>query len=101
MLFRKLQLDTRHAVTELFIVVAGVMIALAADGWLQSRGDRSLERRYLDGLITDLQADTAELNSNIRVAEERARLGHHVLSAMSGDTVLDPGYLATAVERVM
>jgi len=101
MQYRKLQLDARYAVSELLIVVAGVMIALAADGLLQERADRSVEREYLLGLAADLAADTAEISNTLRLAAERAALGHMVLRAMDSDTVLAPNDLATAVERVM
>lgn len=50
MLFRKLRLDWRYAIGELVIVVAGVLIALAADGWSGRQQDRVLELRYLHGL---------------------------------------------------
>lgn len=101
MLFRKLELDWRYAVGELFIVVAGVMIALAADGWLKDKSDHALEREYLVALAADLASDTAELSTNIALAARRAELGQDVLLAMAGDTVLDPAYLAVAVERAM
>ncbi len=101
MLFRKLELDWRYAVGEFFIVVAGVLIALAADGWLNDQADRALEDEYLVALATDLASDTAELNTTVMLAARRAELGQHVLRAMTGDTVLEPAYLATAVERSM
>ena len=99
MLFRKLSLDWRYAISELAIVVAGVMIALAADGWSQRRADRELEQRYIDDLIVDLRSDTAQLRIAIELAESRAALGHAALRAMDGDTVLTPGELVVAVER--
>lgn len=43
MLLRKLELDWRYGLGEFFVVVTGVMIALAADGWLQDRSDQALE----------------------------------------------------------
>lgn len=43
MLFRKQRLDWRYGITELVIVVAGVLIALAADGWSKRQADRALE----------------------------------------------------------
>ncbi|TFG66423.1 MAG: hypothetical protein E4H28_01980 [Gemmatimonadales bacterium] len=101
MLLRRLKLDWRYGLGEFLIVVAGVMMALAADGWIHDRADRALEARYLEDLATDLASDTAEINYTISLAAQRAELGHHVLQAMAGDTVLEPVYLATAVERVM
>ena len=101
MLFRKLNLDWRYAITELVIVIAGVLIALAADGCAEQRSERELERRYLTDLATDLGADTTEVNNVIALAESRALLGHAVLRAIDEDTVLNAGELAAAVERQM
>lgn len=99
MLFRKLRLDWRYGITELVIVVAGVLIALAADGWSQRQADRALELRYLNDLVVDLTSDTAQLRAAIDLAETRAALGHAVLRAADGDTVLSPSDLVVALER--
>lgn len=99
MLYRKLNLDWRYAISELVIVATGVLIALAADGWSQGQADRALEQLYLGDLVVDLQSDTAQLSTVITLAETRADLGHAVLRAMDGDTVLTPTELAVALER--
>ena len=84
MLFRKLRLDWRYGISELVIVVAGVLIALAADGWSKRQADRVLELRYLNDLVVDLKSDTAQLRAAIDLAETRAALGHAVLRAFNG-----------------
>ncbi len=99
MRFRQLKLDWRYGIGELFIVVAGVLIALAADGWAQGKADRSLEQSYLEDLVVDLQADTAQLRTAIELASDRAALGHAVLRVMDGDTVLSPPDFVVALER--
>jgi hypothetical protein len=99
MLFEKVGLNWRHTLGELAIVVAGVFIALSADGWAQQRADRALERGYISDLGTDLRSDTAQLSIAIALAESRAALGHAVLRAIDGDTVLAPGDLVVALER--
>ena len=99
MLFRKLKLDWRYGLSELVIVVTGVLIALAAEGRVRSGAERTLERQYLADLATDLRSDTAQLTASIDLAEERAALGHAVLKAMVGDTTLAPEELVVAVER--
>jgi len=99
MLFRKLRLDWRYAISELVIVIAGVMIALAADGWARGRADRALERQYLDDLAVDLRSDTVQVRAAMTLADSRAALGHAVLRAMDGDTVLTPPQLVVALER--
>lgn len=99
MLFRELRLDWRYGITELLIVVAGVLIALGADQWVRGRADIALELRYLEDLAIDLRSDTAQLTAAIDLAESRATLGHSVLRAVDGDTVLSPEQLVVAAER--
>jgi hypothetical protein len=99
MLFRKLRLDWRYAISELIIVVAGVLIALGADQWIRGRADFALEDRYLHDLAVDLQSDTVQLSAAIALASSRAELGHAVLRAIDGDTVLTPSDLVISLER--
>ena len=40
MLWRKFKLDWKYAIGELFIVVAGVLLALAIDQWNERRLER-------------------------------------------------------------
>lgn len=96
---KKASLDWRHIIAELAIVVVGVLIALTAAEWIQQRADRVLERRYISDLVEDLRSDTAQLRTAIELAESRAELGHAVLRAMDGDTVLAPSEFVVALER--
>ncbi len=99
MLFRKLRLDWKYGLSELVIVVTGVLIALAADGWADSRADRALETQYIFGLVRDLQSDTAQIREAITLSEKRARSARDVLAAINGDSNLAPNELAIAVEE--
>lgn len=45
--------------TELVVIVAGVLIALAADRWNQSRADRALEAAYLGRFVEEIAGDSA------------------------------------------
>ena len=46
---------------ELFVIVVGVLVALAVDDVMQSRTDRELEAHLLERLTDDLVADEADL----------------------------------------
>ncbi len=81
MLFRKLQLNWKYGVSELLIVVAGVLIALYADDWRQGRADRELERNLLERLSVDLAADAADL----AIAQTMVARRLLVLNALTGD----------------
>jgi len=71
MLFRKEKLNWRYGLSELLIVVAGVLIALAADGWLERRNLRVAERASLSRLADDMQVDINDISGNLA----RTRLG--------------------------
>jgi len=47
-----------RVVTELVVIVVGVLIALAADRWNEARSDRVSEASYLARLIEEIRADS-------------------------------------------
>jgi hypothetical protein len=47
-----------RAISEFLLIVAGVLTALAADGWRDERAEIRLEQEYLVRLTQDLQVDT-------------------------------------------
>ena len=49
-----------RVVAEVAIIVVGVLIALAAEGWREAASDRDLTQAYLAGLAADLRLDSAE-----------------------------------------
>lgn len=50
---------------ELALVVIGILIALAVDGWMDERHERKTEKIYLEMLVSDLQQIAVELNEQI------------------------------------
>ena len=50
---------------ELILVVAGILIALAIDGWNADREDRRSERAYLELLVRDLGQIESQLQEQI------------------------------------
>ncbi len=44
---------------EIVVIVAGVLLALAADRWNQDRADRLLEAAYLDRFVSDIKRDSS------------------------------------------
>ncbi len=57
MRWRFLRLDWGYAIGEFIIVVAGVLIALAVDGWNDDRVNRLQEAELVERLISDLERD--------------------------------------------
>ena len=99
MLFRKLKLNWRYGLSELLIVVLGVYIALAADGWLQQREDRVTEHEYIERMVQDLHLDTASISNIMTQTEKRAGYGQAILIAYdSGQRSGSPSDFIQAVE---
>jgi hypothetical protein len=73
-----------HVLLELALVVAGILIALAIDGWIDSRHDARLERQYLELLVRDLNRDLGTLDDVLRFEHaqvEAAALAYRALRA--------------------
>jgi hypothetical protein len=69
---------------EFTLIVVGVLVALAADGWMERLRDKGLERQYLSALRDALQADTAALASGIRFSSTRSASVNTVLEVLDG-----------------
>ena len=57
---------------DLAIVVLGIFIGLQASLWVQARQDRDTERRYLERLLGDTDANVRALEQGIAVNDRRA-----------------------------
>ena len=99
MLFRRLKLDWRYGISELLIVVCGVLIALAAEGWRQDLQDRSSEREYVERLRRDIAVDTVTLSSVMEQTRERAAYATSVIRVFdTGEAFHPPEEFVRAVE---
>jgi hypothetical protein len=61
-----------HVVIELALLVAGILIALAVDGWIDDRRDARLERQYLELLSRELDRDIKVLEETLAFEEAQA-----------------------------
>src|SRR5687767_12197700 len=66
--------DWVAVVTDLVIVVLGIVIGLQASQWVQTRQDVETERRYLKRLLADNDANVRALEQAIRVNDRRAAI---------------------------
>ena len=62
----------RYAVGELFLIVIGVSIALAATSWYEGQQDRKFETETLIEIRKTLQADHQSLAESQKLAQRRA-----------------------------
>ena len=61
-----------HVVVELALLVVGILVALAVDGWIDGRREARVERQYLELLVRDLERDL-EMLADV-VAFENAQI---------------------------
>jgi len=99
MRWRFLKLDWKYAIGELVIVTAGVLIALAATGWVEDEREKELERSYIQRLIQDLETDIASIVSIRNLTELRAEYAQIVIDSFeSGSINVPPTKFVEAVE---
>src|SRR5687767_3650486 len=56
----------KYALGEIFLIVAGVLIALALDAWADDRQERRRERAYLVQLLTDTRVNERRILRTIQ-----------------------------------
>ncbi|HEX9740052.1 MAG TPA: DUF6090 family protein, partial [Ignavibacteriaceae bacterium] len=56
------RVNYRYFVSELLIVVAGILIALSLNSWREDNADKNREQFYLKSLKTDFEQSLASLN---------------------------------------
>lgn len=70
----------KHALGEFMLIVAGVLVALAANAWWEGQKDRERERIYLTQLLNDTRENERRLEEVIRSdslgREAQGRLVH-------------------------
>jgi hypothetical protein len=61
-----------HVVIELLLLITGILIALAVDGWIDDQRDERAERRYLELLQRDLDSNLGVLAEILDYEEQQA-----------------------------
>lgn len=69
---------------ELLLVIAGVLIALAVDGWISDLHDRKTEVTYLNLLASDVEKIRNEINLQIEFEEEKVAAAGSAYTALTG-----------------
>jgi hypothetical protein len=90
MLWRKFKLEWSYAIGELFIVVVGVLVALAIDQWNDQRLERQKAEEILQHLLIDLQTDVENLQRALaRIEEKQDSLERLRQTFKNGDQIGD------------
>lgn len=79
----------RRRFAELFVVFAGVMAAFLLNEWASSRRDAGQAALYVDGLLMDLRADSAQLSTLVTQCDSNAQTLLRFLYLPSGIRVSD------------
>ena len=74
---------------EFFLIVIGVLVALAVESALEDRADDKLRDQYLSRLALDLEADKTGLEGRIEFFTDVQRFSQDVLTWLDGDAPLD------------
>jgi len=84
---------------ELLVIVAGVLIALAADRWILAQEEAGLEREYLIRLASDLRRDSTNQSQRAEQARATYDRGERVLTAIreGSGSVENPGRFLTEI----
>jgi len=78
------ELRWSHVLVELLLLVVGILVALAVDGWIDDRRDARTERQYLERLQRDLDRNVAILDEFISFEERQTADGIRAYRALRG-----------------
>ena len=78
-----------HVVVELALLIAGILIALGVDGWIDGRRDVRVERQYLELLVRDLDSDLEVLAEISAFEEAQAAAGAMAYRALRAEVAPD------------
>lgn len=73
-----------QVVIELTLLIVGILVALAVDGWIEDRRDVRTEREYLERLQRDLDRDLAVLEEYVAFEDRQVADGIAAYRAMRG-----------------
>jgi hypothetical protein len=87
---------------ELVLLIAGILIALAVNGWIEDRRDAQTERQYLEGIVRDLDRDLTVLKEFAAYHESQLADGVMAYRALRSEPdVNDQEGVAQALSRLM
>jgi hypothetical protein len=89
-----------HLALELVLLVSGILIALAVDGWIDDRRDARLEREYLGRLERDLDQNLEILREFVEFEGRQVADGVMAYRALRGADATDPETVAEAISHL-
>ena len=90
----------RWFLAEFLVVVVGILVAIALNGWYQGRADAASERDYLSFLSRDLQGTLGDLADQAAFEQAQIKDGVMVYHALSNPLPADTTPLSEAISRL-
>ena len=79
----------KYAIGEIILVMIGILLALQANNWNESRISRNKELKYYEGIKSDLLVDIISLESNIKTRETKIKSARDIIDHIEGKPVND------------
>lgn len=94
------RLPLRRIAVEFLTIVAGVLVALAAQSWYEDRRERGMESGYLQGLVATVAADLESIELSQELVKTEKQPGIAYLHSVIDGSVAepDPRQLISALE---
>jgi hypothetical protein len=89
-----------QVLVELALLIVGILVALAVDGWIEDRRDARLEREYLGRLERDLAQNLDILNEFVEFEGRQIADGVLVYRALRGADATDREAVAEAISHL-
>ena len=77
----------KYAIGEIILVVIGILIALQVNNWNNNKQLEEVQIKYLNEIVTNLQADLMDIRFNINFNETRLNSSKVVLENLKNDAV--------------
>jgi hypothetical protein len=87
-------------VLELALLILGILIALAVDGWMDDRRDARLERQYLERLARDLDQNIGILREFVDFEEKQVADGVLAYRALRGVEPAEREAVSQAIDHL-
>ena len=100
---RKLSRPSVFLLSEFVIIVLGVLVALAVDGWNQERQNKDIRRHLIASLLSDLNEDKGDYQEFVDHSKERVVAANFIAQLDAGRSELteDQYYQAREALRIL
>jgi hypothetical protein len=91
----------KYAIGEILLVVIGILIAVSINNWNDYRVDQSLEKSYLNSIITDIDENTSRMQEVIEMSNALVESGNFLLTHFKNPTKKQDAVLMTHVGNLI